>query len=1074
MVTAQSPPASLLSRPRLEGLVSQVQNSRVTVVSAGAGFGKSVLLDAWAERLRSAQLSLTPADRTLASMSRRLIDTMRLRVPAIGSRPDLAGGISPAASPLDRAAALAGFVAASLEPHLSRPLVLMIDDVQEVEDSESAAFLEALVRHAPARLAIVLSGRGEPPVRLARMRARGEVVDLDSADLAFTLEETTDLALTLLGPGQTLNAQIVHSATAGWPAATRMALEALRDGSSARASDLLARAPSPGNLLFDYLAEEVLAGIPESERQLLAQLTQLDVFTPELVESLELSGREALASLIRQGIFIEQRDGELAVRSLLGDFLAAQLAFEPEKAIDLHRRAAAWYRQRHEPIRALRHATRAVDEDLLVEVLEGISERALSGGGAAAVLAACRQLPSTARRGVIGRLYGEAQLATGDWEGALATFRQVSGEQSPVDPGLAWRMGLGLHLRGELTAALAAYEQGDLESGSLTDRALLLGWRAGALWLTGDLEQSRQLAQQAEEWAAEAGSDRALATALTVKAMLAASDGDRRANELLYLRALEHATAAGDVLQLIRIHVNRGSRHLEEGNYEEAIAETELALPLADLAGYTTLRALGVNNRGQARMHLGRFEEAVTDFREAATLWQQLSARQVAYSMSATGDIHRLRGDLHLARLSYEEALRVAEPVGDAQALVPAWAGLARVLASEDPKAAGHLVEKALAVGPVLGRAQALLAAAEVQMGRGARSRVEEAAATALAFARERRDRAAMADALELTALVSDQPEGPLNEAIAIWTELGNPLGQARAELRLARHTGGTEQQLLELVATLRRMGARRLAEEATGLLDDLRQRSRPRVSIGALGGFRVTVEGEPVAATAWQSKKAREILRVLVARRGTPIHREMLMELLWPEEDPKRTANRLSVALSVIRGVLDPGKAYPADYYLEADRDSVGLHLPHLAIDLEVFHSTVNAGFSAARTGNPARAAALLEEAEALYLGDLFEDEPYEDWAQAAREEARAAYISVARWLAETSREQGDLDAAIRYLLRLLQRDPYDESAHLALVTVTMEARRHGEARRLYRQYCARMEELGVEASPYPMAQPA
>jgi DNA-binding SARP family transcriptional activator len=190
---------------------------------------------------------------------------------------------------------------------------------------------------------------------------------------------------------------------------------------------------------------------------------------------------------------------------------------------------------------------------------------------------------------------------------------------------------------------------------------------------------------------------------------------------------------------------------------------------------------------------------------------------------------------------------------------------------------------------------------------------------------------------------------------------------------------------------------------------------------------------------------------------------------MLWPEEDPRKTSNRLSVALSIVRAIFDPSRQHPADHYISADRDSVGLHADRLEIDLEAFHYAAATGLAAVREVEIDRARALLETAEAAYLGDLLEEEPYEDWASDAREDARATYIRVARWLADDAIDRGDLDGSIRYLLRILQRDPYDEAAHLKLIKSMIDARRHGEARRLYRQYGSRMEELSVEAAPYP-----
>ena len=81
-------------------------------------------------------------------------------------------------------------------------------------------------------------------------------------------------------------------------------------------------------------------------------------------------------------------------------------------------------------------------------------------------------------------------------------------------------------------------------------------------------------------------------------------------------------------------------------------------------------------------------------------------------------------------------------------------------------------------------------------------------------------------------------------------------------------------------------------------------------VAVEALGRFRVLREGVAVPRSAWRSRKARDLLKMLVARHGRPVSRDALIEALWPEEDPARCANRLSVALSTLRGVLDASGA--------------------------------------------------------------------------------------------------------------------------------------------------------------------
>ena len=87
-------------------------------------------------------------------------------------------------------------------------------------------------------------------------------------------------------------------------------------------------------------------------------------------------------------------------------------------------------------------------------------------------------------------------------------------------------------------------------------------------------------------------------------------------------------------------------------------------------------------------------------------------------------------------------------------------------------------------------------------------------------------------------------------------------------------------------------------------------------VAIRTLGSFQVFRDGRPVPLTAWQSKKARTLIKILIARRGRATTRDVLMEALWPEEDPALATRRLSVALATCRAVLDPDKAHPAEHF--------------------------------------------------------------------------------------------------------------------------------------------------------------
>jgi DNA-binding SARP family transcriptional activator len=192
-------------------------------------------------------------------------------------------------------------------------------------------------------------------------------------------------------------------------------------------------------------------------------------------------------------------------------------------------------------------------------------------------------------------------------------------------------------------------------------------------------------------------------------------------------------------------------------------------------------------------------------------------------------------------------------------------------------------------------------------------------------------------------------------------------------------------------------------------------------------------------------------------------------MESLWPEEDPLKLANRLSVALATVRAVLDPERRFDADHFVVGDRDAVRLQLAHLDVDLESFLVEAAEGLRLRKEEHGAEAMERLVAAETAYNGGFLEEDGYEDWAVPVREDAQAVYVQVTRALADDAVARAEYDAATRHLLRILECDNYDERAHLALITTLLAAGRHGEARRFFRAYCSRMDEIGVEAAAFP-----
>ena len=214
-------------------------------------------------------------------------------------------------------------------------------------------------------------------------------------------------------------------------------------------------------------------------------------------------------------------------------------------------------------------------------------------------------------------------------------------------------------------------------------------------------------------------------------------------------------------------------------------------------------------------------------------------------------------------------------------------------------------------------------------------------------------------------------------------------------------------------------------------------------VRIETMGGFRVTVDGDPVSASAWGSRQARLVCKRLAVAVDRPVPRDELAELLWPDElDPAKRSARLSVVLSNIRRVL--GGA------LLADRDAVRLDLATVELDLAAVHRAM----AAADDAGLARA----------HVAPVLPEDAYEDWAIEARERIGSAVVSARRRLAGAAEVEGRWDEVVEHARAVLELDAFDERAHELLVRSLLAGGRRGEAQVAVERYRERMAELGVQ----------
>ena len=561
-------------------------------------------------------------------------------------------------------------------------LLLVVDGLELVADDESAShLLRVLSLQAPARLHLVLSGRSLPDLGLGGAQGRGELLEMTAPDLSFTLAETGELVQARLGPVTLPLARECWSLTGGWPAALQLLLDRLERLAPADHGRALERLAHSGGHVWSAFARDLLAAEQPGARRVMA----VAALAPR-VDAAMLAGVGVPASA---GSLESLRNADCWSRQASRATTGCRPCWpEPSRRKRLGacgtRRRAGWKQTAGWTKRwsATRTAT-AVGAVVPAPERPGADPRR-RGSAADRGAAGARH-----RRGPgLDAVLAEALQAAGEWDAAIELFARVerAGGPEALTPGVAWRYGLLLYLRGQTGDAAATLSAAHDPARLSADDAMVSACLSTTLWSQGRADAAAELAITALRQAGTSGDTCALAAAHVSLALVAASRGERERNEQEYRLALAAARDGGDRVQLARIHANLSSRALESAEYGQAIAEAELAL--ATGAGHRFFSALALTNKAEAHLRLGQFADAGAAVADAEVIYQALGTLHGSILHVVSGELYRQRGDLVRARNSFERACTIAEQSDDAHTAAHALCGLARVLAEEDLDAA--------------------------------------------------------------------------------------------------------------------------------------------------------------------------------------------------------------------------------------------------------------------------------------------------------------------------------------------------------------------------------------------------
>jgi LuxR family maltose regulon positive regulatory protein len=569
-----APPRGVVARKSLVNRLRAERAVRLTTVVAAPGYGKTTLLAQWVARDERpvAWLTVDERDNDPVLLLRHLAAALDRLQPI---DPKVLESLARPGRSVWQAAAprLASTIASR------RPFVLVLDDADRLERGESAEVVASLVEHVPAGSLLVLAGRVAPPLPLARLRARGELLELRTPDLALTRREAQ---LLVRESGVDLpepKADELVEAAEGWAAGLQLAARAVEAGGACEGTD---------HFLADYLESECLADLPPSLGPFLRRTSTLERLSGPLCDEMlgTTDGALRLAELERRNAFLVplDRDGTwYRYHPFLRHLLRRELERrEPDLAVELHRRAADWLEAHDDPEAALDQAQSAGDAARAARLLGTVAFPAYDGGRIASVERWLERFADDTP------LRGHAAVAgLGVW------IHAVAGRPDDVERWLdPFRRG---SRKGPLAALLGAalcadgVEAMDADAEHAVARLPARSpWLPTALLVRGAaavLRGDAVVAEAAFAAVGELGDGVTVASlaALAERSLLAAESGDLAGAETLALEArdLLSLSALQDYPTSAIVHAAAARALLRHGRWDDARRELEAAGRLA-------------------------------------------------------------------------------------------------------------------------------------------------------------------------------------------------------------------------------------------------------------------------------------------------------------------------------------------------------------------------------------------------------------------------------------------------------------------------------------------------------------
>jgi LuxR family maltose regulon positive regulatory protein len=1057
------PAPSLLSRPRLTERLEHNLEHPVTLVTANAGSGKTTLV---ADFVRGGarsfvwyQLDHTDADpavflgyitngikQVVAGFGDVMLSYLQQAADELAQQPERAVDV------------LLNEVLEKIEQRL----IIVLDDYHHLgTDTSVHRVVDRLIQYLPDVMHLVIITRDMPPLSIARLRSHNSLAVIDRSELLFTDKETQELFRQVfdleLTPEQLKE---YRERTHGWitalqlvrQVAQRQALSQTEEGAPLDLVDVLRQSERD---IFDYFAEEVFADEPEDVLLFLPRLALLDRIETSTCHTLfpEANCRNMLPALVRRNVFTsiaaDERGEEYRLHPLFQSFLRRRLRAEVGRngVAAEHARFANHFLERGVWDEAMQHLLAAEDYERAASIIADEGSRWITNGTLSSLVSYAEALPAAVLESHPRALLHRAEAARlqGEYDAAQSLFRravQLLHEREDRE----WEAE-GLH-----SLATIARRRGEFETAfsyldravELTDEGALVRTKCGntrglCLLATGELETAEREFRAALQLAEEQGEERyarLIAHNLGLPAMIRGDFGEA----LRWLRRiLPETNDQPPAPQEATAHLNIARCYFYRGDMGSCEKHLDQALERSQLFNQTSLHGEIFETYGNLYRETGDVTRA-TEFYERASRAHEESGMEITRHelLEEQAVLYLQLGNTAAARERIDRLIGARERSGDKMGVTTASLVRGRImLAQGDPAGASAELLPALnyfrehRLNYYEAQASMALAACDYRAG-------EER--DALEHLRRAIDLAARYD-------------------YDYW--LKRQVAQHR---ELFANTEAAELLPADLRAHLAAAPQQEQAHTAASPVI-VSQKPVTDLTVNMLGPVEIFRDpARPMAADAWTTKRARDILCYIASRRHRRASKDVIIDTFWSDVDFEVVEKNFHPTISHIRKALNSNQPLKQNFLVYRDGDyQLNQNFSYL-IDTAEFDRLLTEGEAARRARDFESCINLYESAVALYRGEFMQGS-YDDWVEEQRTYYREQYLRMLESLAAVAQKMEDWQRSLDLAQHILREDPFREDIHCMIMRAFSATGNRAAVKEQY-EHLRRLlqKELGVE----------